>query len=172
MDSATGELQPQLEQAQQVLAQALDKACASDLDEIDTGELIRIEETLDLASKAAKEAVSLRLVRRKRRADQKASAAMEDAIAQHRVFDDYRGTRWQVFAVFPSEATAGKSALPPTFREGWLAFKSETELRRVAPVPANWIDLSIEDLRELCHRAYAAPKRASADRPGGNDPQS
>ena len=167
MDSASGELQPQLEQAQQVLAKALSDACAVDLDEIDTGEMIRIEEALDVASKAAKEAVSLRLVRRKRRAEKSAPTSGEDAIAQHRVFDDYRGIRWQVFAVFPSEATQGKAALPATFREGWLAFKSETELRRVAPVPAKWIELSIEELRELCHKATAAPKR-----PGGKNPQS
>ena len=58
---------PQLREAQAQLSSALDEIC--DLpapDKLDTGELIRVEETLAIAAEAAKEAVSLR---RKQHAD-------------------------------------------------------------------------------------------------------
>jgi hypothetical protein len=172
MDASSGEmLQPQLLQAQQVLAKALDEACASDLDEIDTGELIRIEEALATASKAAKQAVSIRLVRRNQRRGklgkqgasaeaQGESAAPAPVVATQRVFEDFKGQRWHVFAVYPSEATSERAALPVAYRDGWLAFKSDNEMRRVAPVLANWLEISIDELRELCHKAEVAPKRA------------
>jgi hypothetical protein len=172
MDASSGEmLQPQLLEAQQVLAKALDEACAPDLDEIDTGELIRIEEALAAASKAAKQVVSLRLVRRNQRrgrlGKQGASAEPQGqaadpapAVATQRVFEDFKGNRWHAFAVYPSEATTERAALPVAYRDGWLAFKSDTEMRRVAPVPPNWIDIPIDELRELCHKAEVAPKRA------------
>jgi hypothetical protein len=165
MDSLSVDLlRPQLKEAQQVLAQAIDAACGIDLEEIDTGELIRIEESLALANKAAKHAVSLRLVRRRQRALGKqgvAAGSSSDAtqVVAPRVFDDFHGNRWHAFAVYPSQATTDRAALPESYREGWLAFRSERELRRVAPAPPNWNDLSIDELRELCHKAEAAPKR-------------
>jgi len=167
MESPTSDsLQPQLKEAHQVLAQAIDAACGFDLDEIDTGELIRIEETLDLANRAAKQAVSLRLARRRDRTrlgkqGVAADAAREAApdVPQHRVFDDFRGVRWHAFAVHPSQAATAGVALPSAYKDGLLAFKSERELRRVVPAPPNWSQLSIDELRELCHKAGLAPKR-------------
>jgi hypothetical protein len=164
MESMSAEsLQPQLVEAQQVLAKALDEACSIDLDEIDTGELIRIEESLALANRAAKHAVSLRLERRRQRLGKQGVAAAPNVtvpeVAPHRVFDDFRGNRWHVFAVYPAYASTHRVALPEAYREGWLAFRSERELRRVAPAPPNWNELSIEELRELCHKAELAPKR-------------
>ena len=156
-------LQPQLKEAQKVLAKAIEAACSLDLDEIDTGELIRIEETLAMANKAAKHAVSLRLVRRSQRLGKQGVAAdgpADTQVVTPRVFDDFRGNRWNAFAVYPSQATTDRAALPEAYRDGWLAFRSERELRRVAPVPPNWNDLSIDQLRELCHKAEIAPKRS------------
>ena len=162
----TDSLQPQLQEAQRALSQAIDAACRIDLDEVDTGELIRIEETLDLAQRAAKQVVSLRLARRGQRTrlgkqGVAADAAREAApdVSQHRVFDDFHGVRWHAFAVHPSQAATAGVALPPAYRDGWLAFKSERELRRVVPAPPNWSQLSIDELRELCHKAGLAPKR-------------
>jgi hypothetical protein len=161
-------LQPQIDEAQKALGIALEEACGSELDEVDTGELIRIEESLAVAMKAAKQAVSLRLRRRNQRAvsDQSAAGgaqsrpnAAESPAVTHRIFDDIRGRRWHVFAVHPSTATTERVALPAAYREGWLSFKSNEEIRRVAPIPDKWEELSIDDLRLLCYRAGVSTTR-------------
>jgi hypothetical protein len=157
-------LQPQLQQAQKALEIALDEACGVDLSEVDTGELIRIEETLASASKAAKDAVSVRLRLRSQRIREKRPGpeAPSDAALTHRVFDDIRGKRWHAYAVQNSTGTE-RAALPESFRQGWLVFEAADELRRVAPIPENWDQLSIEDLRQLCHKAASSPRRTTLD---------
>lgn len=152
----SGSLQPALDEAQKALQTALDQACDVDLSEVDTGELIRIEETLSHASKAAKDAVSLRL---KRRARLGAKPEIEPEPITHRVFDDIRGKRWHTFAVHSSEATVERAGLPEAFRQGWLVFESNDEVRRVAPIPTKWEELSIDELRQICFSAAAAPRR-------------
>jgi hypothetical protein len=57
-------LEPRLAEAQQTLDRALDEACGVDVSKANTGEMIRIEETLAIAAAAAKEVVSVRLRRR------------------------------------------------------------------------------------------------------------
>lgn len=157
---------PSLEAAQQALEKALDVACGADLNKVDTGELIRIEETLAIASKAAKEVVSVRLKRRSRRAPDK--DAQDEPIPDtlevvapiaHRIFEDVRGKRWHAFAVQASESMSDRGGLPEEFRQGWLAFESRDELRRVAPIPENWAELPTDELRLLCHNARSAPRR-------------
>ena len=60
-------LRPQLEKAQQQLDRTLEQVCETpSASGLDTGELIRVEESLALATEAAKEAVS---IRRKMHAD-------------------------------------------------------------------------------------------------------
>ena len=161
-------LQPTLMQAQKALETALDEACGIDLKQVDTGELIRIEETLAVASSAAKEAVSVRLRLRSERMKGKQSAAKTvvgsvtsdaDKPIAHRIFEDIRGKRWHAFAVQSSPATTARGALPDSFRQGWLVFESSDEMRRVAPIPELWEELSTDDLRLLCHRAQASPRR-------------
>lgn len=161
------QIAPNLEAAQQALEQALDVACGADLSKVDTGELIRIEETLAIASKAAKEVVSVRLKRRSRRAPGKEAqdAPIPDdtieveAPIAHRIFEDVRGKRWHAFAVQATESMSDRAGLPEEFRQGWLAFESKDELRRVAPIPENWAELSTDELRLLCHNARSAPRR-------------
>jgi len=164
-------LQPQIDEAQKALEVALGEACAADLEEVDTGELIRIEESLAVASKAAKQAVSLRL---RRRTQRRAAAPSSDVVpvATHRIFDDIRGKRWRAFAVHPTSATVERAALPESYRHGWLTFESDDEMRRVAPIPDKWDDLTIDDLRLLCYRAGVAPKRVNAlDKPRDPKPR-
>jgi hypothetical protein len=60
-------LDPQLAIAQKTLDEALDKACGVDVRKVNTGEMIQIEETLQIAANAAKEVVSVRLRRRSRK---------------------------------------------------------------------------------------------------------
>lgn len=162
----TEPLQPALDKAQKALEVALEEACGVDLSKIDTGELIRIEETLVSAHRAAKDAVSLRLRRRSQRGGAgsggsvRGSAVVEEPTPiTHRVFDDIRGKRWHAFAVHGSEATVERAGLPDAFRHGWLVFESKDEVRRVAPIPDKWEELTIDDLRQLCYSAAASPRR-------------
>lgn len=60
-------LEPTLSEAEQTLDRALEQACAVDVKQASTGEMIRIEETLAIAAAAAKEVVSVRLRRRDKR---------------------------------------------------------------------------------------------------------
>ena len=157
-------LKPQLDFAQEKLEKALSDACGVDMRDIDTGELIRIEESLATASQAAKDAVSVRLkLRSYRKAEPRVAPPDVPARARQRIFDDIRGKRWHVYAVHPSSAGAERVALPEGFRDGWLTFESAEEMRRVAPIPEGWDELPIDDLRQLCHKAPGTPKRASAD---------
>lgn len=174
----TEPLGPALDKAQKALRTALEQACGVDLSRVDTGELIRIEETLVSASRAAKEAVSLRLRRRSQRAvpggaesarpEKPGDAVEEPSAITHRVFDDFRGTRWHAYAVRGSDATVERAGLPEAFRRGWLVFESRDEVRRVAPVPDRWEELGIEDLRQLCFRAAGVPRRITPRRDTGD----
>lgn len=168
-------LEPRLEQAQRALQVALDQTCNVDVDEVDTGEMIRIEAALAQASQAAKDVVSMRLRRRRRRAIAAASIPPDEvsrepevspSIITRRIFDDIRGTRWQVYAVRPSQ----EHALPPDYQSGWLVFESATDVLRVAPIPDNWIELTIDDLRTLCRMADIARARRRAT-PRSGTPQ-
>jgi hypothetical protein len=162
-------LQPALDEAQSALVTALEEACAVDLTRLDTEKLVRIDETLTEASKAAKKAISVqRRVDRQQAAagEQPASAATppvadRPAATAHRVLDDARGKQWHVFAVQSSSTTSSRAGLPESFRNGWLVFDSPDEVRRVAPVPDGWVDFPTEKLRHLCQKAVSAPKRAS-----------
>ena len=57
-------LEPKLNEAQEALDRALEEACGVDVKKANTGEMIRIEESLAIAAAAAKEVVSVRLRRR------------------------------------------------------------------------------------------------------------
>lgn len=151
-------LRPELARAQKKLEAAMDEACDEvDVKKANTAELIRIEESLAVASAAAKEAISVRQKLRLERDKE------EKVFENHRIFDDARGVRWEVFAVYPSSVTAGRpAALPDPYQRGWLSFDSSAgELRRLAPIPDGWTKLPDEGLRKLCDKAEAAPRRKS-----------
>lgn len=147
-------LRPKLERAQDTLRDALDRACNADLDDADTGELIRLEEVLAIANEAAKEAVS---VRRKLSqaitADAPARTDTSRSQPTHREFEDGRGVRWIVFAVHPSTITAERTGFRAQYQNGWLAFDCGMETRRIAPIPDGWLEHSDEQLRSLCDQA-------------------
>lgn len=74
-----GALRPRLDEVEEVVEQALHDVCSErPPQQLDTGELIRVEETLVIAAEAAKEAVTLR---RKIRSQQPEDASPEDAEA-------------------------------------------------------------------------------------------
>jgi hypothetical protein len=156
-------LRPQLVRAERSLKRALDEVCHTEVTEANTGELIRLEEMLAIANEAAKEAVSVR-----RRLRQGAPAEPtgdqiprheESGLGAHREFDDQRGVRWIVFAVYPSSARVARSGLRAQYQEGWLAFDSGVETRRLAPIPTDWVHLKNAELEAACSRAELAPQR-------------
>lgn len=166
-------LKPQLDEAHETLAQALEEACdTNEIEKLDTGELIRIEEILSIASDAAKRAVSLK---RRLRDDAEAAGieperppeapgdrSADDAAALHRHFDDAEGRRWDTFAVYPTEDVAVRARLPEPYRHGWLAFDSGAEKRRLSPIPRDWTERSERELCELLERAQAVSSRLSS----------
>lgn len=60
MSRDSGELRPQLAEAQEALGDALKEACAMDASKANTGELIQIDELLAIAGESAKKAISVR----------------------------------------------------------------------------------------------------------------
>jgi hypothetical protein len=94
----------------------------------------------------------------------------EERAPRSRTFADDGGVVWQVWEVRPSlmerrrmrerrgaprsdaprrQSTAPRplTAVHESLREGWLAFRSDVEHRRRAPIPNGWTELSD---RELC----------------------
>ena len=49
--------------------------------------------------------------------------------------------------------------IPQGLSRGWLAFESEHDKRRFAPIPVGWEEMSDEALESLCVRATQAPAR-------------
>jgi len=182
LESDAAPLQPTLERAESRLKSALEEACQTDVERVNTGELIRVEEVLAIANEAAKEAVSVRrrLRGQKRGASRRtpAPAAPQppvgdandpsgvptpaDQSRMREVSDDER-VRWTVFAVHPDSpggATGRHTVVREPYRQGWLAFTSSTETRRLAPIPEGWLTASEAELVVLCKRAEPAPRRA------------
>jgi len=165
-------LRPQLVRAERSLKHALDEVCRTDVGGVNTGELIRLEEVLAIANEAAKEAVSVRRKLRQsgsgRPDDEQVTTSpaadehtrrTESGLGAHREFDDTRGVRWIAFAVHPSGIRVARSGLRAQYKDGWLAFDSGVETRRLAPIPHDWFDMPTEDLQSACDRAEVAPKR-------------
>jgi hypothetical protein len=94
----------------------------------------------------------------------------------HRIVADERGRRWEIWDVQPSRVERRLQAerdeqnkpgeerrhlrqprvrLPETLREGWLAFQTDGEMKRLAPIPTGWESFSDEVLRGLMAEARA-----------------
>lgn len=166
-------LAAELDRAEQTLKSTLKEACAADVVHADTGELIKVEEMLAIASDAAKRAISIRRRRRHgkpKATEHRASAAESPAPVEHRTFTDDGGASWDVRAVYPAErADARHARLLGTFQQGWLSFESETRKRRLSPIPSDWASLDEAALQALCQRAEEAATRRGDDRPAGPD---
>lgn len=149
-------LRPKLEQAQKALEAALEEACDADVSDADSATLIRLEESLTVAREAARTAIG---VLQRLRPEQQASR--ETYSEAHRVFVDENGVQWDVFAVQPSRATTGKrNPLPSPYQQGWLSIQCSEEIRRLAPIPEGWRELSRAELCKLIETAAkATPKK-------------
>jgi hypothetical protein len=75
-----------------------------------------------------------------------------------REYTDSRGVEWRAWDVTPQHmhpATRREDYMA-NFQDGWLAFESATEKRRLEPpYPADWFSLKIPELEALCRRASA-----------------
>ena len=190
----TDPLASELSEVEQVLDRTLDEACAMrPASKARTDELIKADELLDAASEATKRAISLRRRRRVDREQPERSARAERAerselaepvtagdaeaaasdFATHRFFADARGVQWDVFAVYPEAGIAVRAKLKGRYSEGWLSFNSETETRRLSPIPENWQSVSDEELARLAERAEVATRMGmrSRRRPGPEEPR-
>jgi hypothetical protein len=75
--------------------------------------------------------------------------------ASHREFLDADGQRWEVWETHPRNV----QRVRPALCEGWLAFESAKEKRRLAPIPDDWKTGSDEELANLCARATFVRER-------------
>ena len=75
----------------------------------------------------------------------------------HRTFMDGRGVLWEVWCVVPSE----HSVVREKMKNGWLAFRSTSEVRRLPPCRDDLADLPADELRALLGEAQSqgAPRR-------------
>lgn len=157
----TEPLAAELREAERALKSSLEQACSTNVSRADTGELIRIEEMLAIASEAAKKAIS---IRRRRHEDRREPAPAPPGGRQRR-FTDEHGTEWMAWAVQPPGSRTERSAqLLGDFRHGWLAFESAGSKRRLHPIPDGWEDLDDTGLRALLVQAHSVPGRRTDDR--------
>ena len=84
----------------------------------------------------------------------------------YRTFTDSHGTDWQVWDVFPS------TDVRHTLQGGWLTFQSDSEKRRLAPVPLYWVNAGEQELERLLESAKPVPLRTlgDSDRSEANPP--
>jgi hypothetical protein len=164
------QIKPALEKAQAELAKHLDEACETDPDDVTYGsvdELLRLEEGLLAAARAADEAVRLRRRLEVRgtlpdRSDATADAASVappsgESGGRVREFRDRQGRAWRVWEVRPGlgRPLGNLKRYLGDYVNGWLAFGClDTDIRKRLPTyPADWLELSDPELEALLNRA-------------------
>ncbi|HJR65206.1 MAG TPA: hypothetical protein VJ802_02170 [Gemmatimonadaceae bacterium] len=73
----------------------------------------------------------------------------------YREFVDNAGTMWRVWDTYPVAANTLRT-VSPSFAGGWLTFESDTERRRLAPIPAGWEIATRQLMIHWCARAFQA----------------
>jgi hypothetical protein len=90
----------------------------------------------------------------------------------HRSFHDDLGREWEVWEVIPTaverrvgppmsrppdvdrrKVKEARVVVPDKLQRGWLAFQSGRERRRLAPIPADWNEMTASELVELLQQA-------------------
>jgi len=174
------DVQPALRRAEADLARHLSEAC-DDYDperigEESTDELLRLEEELLAAARAADEAVRLRRRMGEGRESRAAGAAPEppedaspgEAVtARVRQFRTASGSEWRVWEVRPGVGGRPRKLelYPADYAKGWLAFELlEGEGRKRLPAFApDWSTRADADLERLLEEAVDVPKRKSRE---------
>jgi hypothetical protein len=177
------DVEPALRRVEADLARRLEEAC-DDIDRRELGqesmdELLRLEEDLLAAARAAEEAVRLRRQLADRPSTSRGSDAStapapepppSEATTVYRVreFTDNEGRQWRVWQVRPrSGGRANAERYLGQYVKGWLAFELLAgDLRKRLPsFPEDWLRMRDEELEDLRWRAVDVPTRK--DRPGG-----
>jgi hypothetical protein len=181
-------VEPALRRVEADLARRLDEACEEidqkDLSQESMGELLRLEEDLLAAARAAEQAIRLRRQLGERPATARGSDTSttpapapepvpdEDATASRlREFKDDAGRAWRVWEVRPRSAgRANAERYLGEYFKGWLAFELlGGDLRRRLPsFPDEWLRLSDEELDRLLRGAVDVPQRRA--RSEGREP--
>ena len=80
-------------------------------------------------------------------------------LAERRVLRERRGSSRP--AVERRQSHQPRAVVREDLRDGWLAFRSDVEHRRRAPIPEGWEEMSEEELREILAAAEpgSAPRR-------------
>jgi hypothetical protein len=176
--NADDEIEPALEKAQAELARHLDEACEMHPDDVAQGsvdELLRLEEELLAAARAADEAVRLRrrLGERGTGTDREEATGAAGSIApapsepggRVREFRDRQGRAWRVWEVRPGmgRSVSNLKRYLGDYVTGWLAFAClDNELRKRLPAyPADWLGLSDRELEALLDRAIDVRRKES-----------
>lgn len=77
-----------------------------------------------------------------------------------REFFDDLGRRWRVWDVKPTLHSRPSRALARVMQQvpsGWLAFETDGERRRLAPIPPEWDRCDEQRLAALCASAESVP---------------
>jgi hypothetical protein len=172
-------LKPALKKAEAELARHLDEACETHPDDVAQGsvdELLRLEDELLAAARAADEADRLR-----RRLSERGSAERDaqgtqpieapapppaEAGGRVREFRDRRARAWRVWEVRPGvgRPLSELHRYLGDYVNGWLAFGClDNDLRKRLPkFPPDWLRMSDRELEALLYQAIEVPTRKSS----------
>jgi hypothetical protein len=179
-------VEPALRRAEADLARRLEEACEDierkDLSQESMHELLRLEEDLLSAARAAHEAVRQRRQLGDRPARPHGSDAStppppepapdQDATGYRiREFNDHERGQWRVWQVRPrSGGRANAERYLGEYAKGWLAFEQiGGDLRKRLPnFPGDWLHMTDEELERMRRRGVDVPQRKA--RPEGREP--
>jgi hypothetical protein len=180
-------VEPALRKVEAALARHLEEACEGvdqkDISKESMDELLRLEEELFAAARAAVQAVRLRRQLGERAAGEQSSDTStgpppelpsDGGGTAYRVreFKDYAGREWRVWQVSPrSAARANSERYLGQYFKGWLAFELlQGDLRKRLPsFPEDWLGMSDEQLNRLLGSAAdVLPRKARSE--GGELP--
>lgn len=100
----------------------------------------------------------------------------------HRVFNDSLGRKWDAWTVIPSRVERRKATgdawsgsdrrhhdefrvfLGGRWTNGWLAFETKGEKRRLSPIPDKWEEATPTELEALCMQASLVTVRIERTR--------
>src|SRR3954452_21109191 len=95
------------------------------------------------------------------------ACAKQDDVMGYRKFEDENGRQWEAWEVQPSvverrinderrgesretpdrrQTNTGEFSIPARLHGGWLAFQTDSERRRLAPIPADWAKMTDREL--------------------------
>jgi len=81
----------------------------------------------------------------------------------YREITDPEGRMWRVWDTYPQ--VSPRERLPTAFRNGWLCFETDTERRRLAPVPLGWQEGTAKEMLAWLRTAEVVRRNGPLDTP-------